>query len=133
MQLRAGVRLRVDDCCGICRLAAGRPRITRVNASDWVPPDLNKLRGERHRPAREAEDGELMLWYWQAEGERWDLVSSSFDVAKKRYDRLAASKEERIAQNNARYERAYEAMARQKMEQMREEEERVAMSQRSSG
>ena len=44
-------------CCGICihANAVGRPRLTRGNAAQWTPPDLNKLRGAKHKAAREAD------------------------------------------------------------------------------
>ena len=95
------------SCCGICTLAeaAGRPRLTRDNAAEWEPPNLNKLRGAKHRAERDAEDGVPSLWYWQMEGMRWGLDGESFDVAKRAYVRLAASQEERSKESGKRVAR----------------------------
>ena len=107
MELECGC---VDACCDICALAAeaGRPRLRPENANDWAPPDLNKLRGKKHAADRDADDGVPMLWFWQMEGRRWNMLggpSSSFDLAKKAWRRLAASNEERSAESARRQER----------------------------
>mmetsp|Transcript_5765 Transcript_5765/g.12119 ORF Transcript_5765/g.12119 Transcript_5765/m.12119 type:complete len:203 (+) Transcript_5765:185-793(+) len=81
----------VDECCGICEhaRAAKRPRLVDADiATAWVPPDLNKLRGAKHRDARESPDSHPVMWYWQVTGKEWDLEGRSFDVAKKTYSRL---------------------------------------------
>ena len=51
----------VGSCCELCghAIAAGRPRLDSSNAAQWEPPDLNKLRGKKHKAAREADDGEV--------------------------------------------------------------------------
>ena len=54
------------------------------------PPNLNKLRGAKHKEAREADHGVPVMWYWQMTGTRWDLDSHSFDIAKKAFNRLAS-------------------------------------------
>ena len=86
-----------DSCCGMCSLAktAGRPRIDRENASDWKPPNLNKLKGASHRHARNADVGKPRLWFWQMTGERWDLDANTFKLEVKKWVRLAASTDRR--------------------------------------
>ena len=89
-----------SECCGICvhAKAAGR---TRENVADFKYPNLNKLRGKKKRAQRDGDGGEPMMWFWQVEGrrwgrdgedgERWGLDGESFDVAKKAWERLAAT------------------------------------------
>ena len=48
-------------CCGICTHAKAAGR-TRENVADFNPPDLNKLRGEKWRAQRDADDGEPVMW-----------------------------------------------------------------------
>ena len=98
----------LSECCGICSLAekASRPRLDANNAADWPPLNLNKLKGEKHRELREADSGEPMLWFWQMEGQRWNLDTTSFDTAKKAWRRLAATDEERHAESTKRHVRA---------------------------
>ena len=107
----------IGTCCGICVLAAkaGRPRLDHENAKDWKPPDLNKLRGQNKRKARDADDGEPMLWFWQMDGrrwgrdgaddERWGLDGKSFNIVTRAWQRLAASDAERKSATTARYNR----------------------------
>lgn len=96
MQLDCGC---VQSCCGICEIAAaaGKWRLDHENAAAWPPPNLNVLKGKKHQRARDADDGEPMLWYWQMAGSRWNLDSGEFDAAKKAWRRLAATTEERAA------------------------------------
>lgn len=70
-----------------------------------------------------------MLWFWQMEGARWQLDGGSFDVAKKAYERLAASKEQRTSETQKRYQREHSAEVQNQLFQRRrlelECEERV--------
>ena len=99
----------MSECCGVCTVAAkaARPRLDADNADDWAPPNLNALKGAKHRQAREAEDGDPMLWFWQMEGRRWQLDTKSFDTAKKAWRRLAASDSERREESAKRQARAW--------------------------
>ena len=101
----------VGSCCGICILAAkaGLPRLDHENAKDWKPPDLNKLRGQKKRKARDADEGEPMLWFWQMEGRRWGLDGKSFNVVSRAWQRLAASDVERMSATTSRYSRTIAA------------------------
>ena len=99
----------MSECCGVCTVAAkaARPRLDADNADDWAPPNLNDLKGAKHRQAREAEDGDPMLLFWQMEGRRWQLDTKSFDTAKKAWRRLAASDSERREESAKRQARAW--------------------------
>ena len=89
MELECGC---VDECCSLCRvaLAVQRLRLRSCGCAANEPPNLNKLRGAKHKEAREADDGVPVMWYWQMTGTRWDLDSHSFDIAKKAFNRLAS-------------------------------------------
>ena len=127
MELECGC---VDECCGLCTVAskAARPRLDADNAADWSPPNLNALRGDKHRQAREAEDGKPLMWFWQMEGKRWQLDGESFDMAKKAWRRLAASDEERRAESAKRQARSWVAEDRELQE--RREEARALEQER---
>ena len=105
----------VAVCCGICSLAAAaaRPRLHAGTAALWVPPDLSTMRGKKHQAKREAENGEAVLWFWQATGEHWGHAtdtrpafdSVAFNTASKASRRCRASQGERSEQTLKRRER----------------------------
>ena len=134
MELDCGCVADPDDCCGICAHAAavGRPRLSRDNAGAWVPPSLNKLKGEKHRSDREADAGEPMMWFWQMTGRRWDLDSKVFDVEVKAWKRLAASREERREESAKRQARSVAEQQRidqEEIDRAREEEEATELEE----
>jgi hypothetical protein len=73
-------------CCGVCvpAGAANLPPLDDENLSRWPPPDLNAMKGERHRTAREAFAGGPVLWFWQQTGQNWGAADghrSAFDTS----------------------------------------------------
>lgn len=66
-------------------MAAELPHITYENAATYPPPSLNSYRtaasrGPTSKPA---------IWFLQMTGSTWDCQARSFDVAKKRWRRMA--------------------------------------------
>ena len=135
----------VASCCGICVHActAKRPRLDRTNAAQWAPPDLNKLRGEKHKEAREADSGVVMLWFWQMTGERYDhaehqrarerKAKTRYEVVKQSWDRLSAPPEQKAVETQARYERASDAQWRSSALGQKElQEQREAAAERAT-
>ena len=73
-------------CCGICvhARAVGCSRLlTRADAAGTTAPDLHGYRAKHKMAERNAEDGELMVFFWQVTGKRWGLDGRSFETAKK--------------------------------------------------
>lgn len=56
------------------------PRLTRENATQYMPPDLRRSGSRDSAAASE--------WYQQMVGQDWDGSSKSYEVAKKRHRRL---------------------------------------------
>ena len=81
----------------------GLPRISPENAAAYPPPSLNAFRKPE---SRQPDDSAPALWYYQMTGCDWDRAGHSYDLEKKRHQRMLAEHKQSEKQREAQRDRS---------------------------